>query len=80
MVQENLTKVELYQIASRLRGRREELAQRAGVTIWTVNNTFQGKWQNQTVLVEANKMIQEMKEAKQTSKVVEELRAALVSS
>lgn len=76
---EKLSKVELIQIASLLRGRRDEIADRAGVSKWTVDSTFQNKYPNPKVLAVAAEMIKEQREVKAVSPLVEELRA-LVSS
>lgn len=56
-----LTKEELNKISTRLRGRHQELAQRAGVTKAVVSNTFQGVSQNLNVLLKAKEMIDELR-------------------
>lgn len=76
---ENLTKGELIQIAALLRGRREEIAKRAGVSKWTVDSTFQNKYPNAKVLEVAAEMIEEQKAAAKANPLVEQLRS-LVSS
>jgi hypothetical protein len=74
---EKLSKIELIQIAALLRGRRDEIAQRAEVSKFTVDSTFQGKYPNTRVLEVAAEMIKELKLQKT---VVDDLRAELVSS
>ena len=75
MMRKKLTKMELFRLATLLRGRREEIAVRAGVSIWTVNNTFQDRFQNEQVISAANAL---MKEAlKEENPDVDELREML---
>ena len=66
---QKLKKEELTRIAILLRGRRDEIAERAEVSVWTVNNTFQDKYQNAKVIKVLNEMLDE-EESKENEDVV----------
>jgi predicted nucleic acid-binding Zn-ribbon protein len=59
MTNNKLSREELRIIATRLRGQRAALAQKANVSIATVNNTFQDLYQNMKVIRAAKEMLEE---------------------
>jgi hypothetical protein len=69
-----LSREELDILSRKLRGKRPELATRANVSKGTVNNTFQGQYQNLKVLKAAAEMLKEQKELEP---VIVELREEL---
>lgn len=77
---EKFTKGELFHFSVLLRGRRDEIAKRANVSRWTVNNTFQDVYQNEKVLEVVAEMIEEQnKKEVKSNPLVDRLRN-LVSS
>jgi hypothetical protein len=74
-----LTKDELTSASRRLRGKRSELATRAKVSEGTVNNTFEGRYQNEKVLTAIRDMLLEQEKIKENP-VVAELREILAVS
>ena len=70
-----LSKDELAKMSNLLRGLRRELAQRAGVSIATVNNTMQGNHQNAAVIKMAYELLKEQME--KPAPEVEGIRAIL---
>lgn len=77
LVKKKLSRAELHKMATLLRGQRESIAKRAGVSKWTVNNTFQDRFQNADVLKAAKDMIKEMEQTPDPT--VDELKAILAS-
>ena len=77
MTNNKLTKEELRIIAAKLRGKRQELAEKANVSLGTVNNTFQDLYQNSEVIKAAAEMIKEMLEQKDPN--VETLRELIAA-
>ena len=75
MMRKKLTKTELFRISTLLRGRRDEIAVLAGVSKWTVNNTFQDRYQNEQVISVANALLKEA--LKEENPDVDELREML---
>jgi DNA-binding CsgD family transcriptional regulator len=64
LLQNKLSKSELNILAMLLRGRREEIASLAGVSINTVNNTFQNLYQNPKVIGVAKELVAALKNTK----------------
>ena len=74
-----LTKEELTNASRLLRGRRAEIAEKAQVSEGTVNNTFEGRYQNEDVLIAIRDMLKAQKELKENP-VIAELREMLAVS
>ena len=62
IMNKKLAKEELVQLSLLFKGQRRELAQRACVSIATVNNTMQGNHQNEAVIKMAYEMLKEQME------------------
>jgi hypothetical protein len=58
---EKITKLQLAHAARLLRGRRQEIVERSGKSIQTVNNTFQWHYPNDAVLMIIAEMVEEVK-------------------
>ena len=75
IMNKKLAKEELVQLSLLFKGQRRELAQRAGVSIATVNNTMQGNHQNEAVIKMAYEMLKE--QMAQPAPEIEGIRAIL---